>query len=67
MKEREEKEKRKPTKIGNNLVKYNNNTYKSYSPDEAGRRLDEWRQDPSLPIPVQEGTPQYKRIFEAVE
>jgi hypothetical protein len=61
------KEERKPKKIGDGLMKYNNNIYQSVSAADANRKLDEWRKDKSLPIPVQEGSPQYRRIFEAAE
>ena len=61
----EEIEERKPTLIGDNLVRYNNNLYQAVDRSEMSRRMDEWQQDRSLPIPVQKDTPQYRRIFEA--
>jgi hypothetical protein len=60
---KEENEYRKPTFIGNNLVRYNNNVYEAVDKSEADKKLDAWRKDASLPIPVQKDTPQYRRIF----
>lgn len=64
---KEEKEYRKPTKVANNLVRYNENIYEAVSKDEYNRKLEEWRKDPSRPIPVNESSPSYKRIFEAAQ
>jgi hypothetical protein len=64
---KEEKEYRKPTKVANNLVRYNENLYEAVSKDEYNRKLEEWRKDPSRPIPVNESSPSYKRIFEAAQ
>lgn len=60
----EEKEERKPRYISENRVQFNRNIYEAVSPSEADRKLEAWRRDNSLPIPVQIGSPQYKRIFE---
>ncbi len=62
-----EKEKKKPRKIGINLVQFNRNIYEAVSGAEVDRKLDAWREDKSLPIPVKIGSPQYKRIFEEAE
>jgi hypothetical protein len=63
----EEKEDRKPRYIGDNRVQYNRNIYEAVDKSVADKKLEQWRKDPSLPIPVQIGTPQYKRIFEEAE
>ena len=62
-----EKEERKPRKLGDNLVQFNRNVYEAVPAADADRKLEEWRKDRSLPIPVQIGSPQYKRIFEAAQ
>lgn len=62
-----EKEERKPKYIGDNRVKYNNNIYEAVDKSIADAKLEQWRKDPSLPIPVQIGSPQYRRIFESAE
>jgi hypothetical protein len=59
-----EKEDRKPRYIGDNRVQYNNNIYEAVDKSVADKKLEQWRKDPSLPIPVQIGTPQYRRIFD---
>lgn len=66
-KSKEEKDWRKPTFIGSNLVRYNNNIYEGVSSNIADKKLEEWRKDPKLPIPIQIGSPQYRRIFEEAE
>lgn len=58
-----EKEERKPKYIGNDRVRYNNNIYEAVDKSVADSKLEQWRKDPSLPIPVAIGTPQYNRIF----
>lgn len=60
-----EKEERKPKYIGDNRVRYNNNIYEAVDKSIADAKLEQWRKDPSLPIPVQIGSPQYRRIFES--
>lgn len=62
---KKEKEERKPVEIGSGLVRYNNNVYEAVSADEYNRKLEAWRKDPSKPIPVNESSPSYRRIFEA--
>lgn len=62
---KKEKEERKPVEIGTGLVRYNNNVYEAVSSDEYNRKLEAWRKDPSKPIPVNESSPSYRRIFEA--
>jgi hypothetical protein len=64
LKTEDEKEERKPRYISENRVQFNRNIYEAVSPSEADRKLEAWRRDNSLPIPVQIGSPQYKRIFE---
>lgn len=60
----EEKEFRKPTFIGDNLVRMGNNVYKSVEDKDFPNKLDEWRENPTLPIPVNKKSPQYIQIFE---
>jgi hypothetical protein len=59
----EEQEERKPRYISENRVQYNRNIYEAVDRSVADARLEQWRKDPSLPIPVQIGSPQYRRIF----
>lgn len=66
-KSKEEKEYNKPTDIGGGLVRFNGNVYEAFPAGVADKKLDEWRKNPSLPIPVQIGSPQYRRIFEAAK
>jgi len=62
---KEEKEYRKPTIVGENLVRYNDNIYEAVPAHEYNRKLEASRRDASLPIPVNESSPSYRRIFEA--
>lgn len=64
---RSEQETRKPTIVGNNLVRYNNNMYESVEPSEFNKKLEEYRKNPQLPIPVNKNSPQYTRIFDEAE
>ena len=64
---KEEKDWRKPTFIENNLVRFNNNIYEAVSDFDYNRRLEEFRKNPQLPIPVNMKSPSYKRIFEEAE
>jgi hypothetical protein len=66
-KTKEEKEWRKPTFVGPNLVRYNNNMYEGVSFDNYDKKREARRKDPGLPIPIQIDTPQYRRIFEEAE
>lgn len=63
---REEKKIRKPKQVGPNRVEMNGNIYESVAADIYNKKLNEWRKDTSLPIPVNKESPDYKRIFEAV-
>ncbi len=58
---------RKPKKIGDNLVRVGYNVYEAVDKSVADKKLDEWRKDRTLPIPVQIGSPDYIRIFERAE
>lgn len=60
---KEEKDYRKPTFIGTNLVRYNDNVYEAVPASEYNRKLEAWRKDPTRPAPVNESGPGYKRIF----
>lgn len=62
-----DKEERKPKKIGGGMVQFNNNVYVPVPAGEYNSRLEEWRQNPSLPIPVNQNSPQYRQIFDAVK
>jgi hypothetical protein len=64
---KEEQEYRKPTFIGDNLVRYNNNIYEAVSQDEYNKKLDEWRKDRRLPIPVNKKNMQDMKIFKEAE
>lgn len=61
---KKEKDNRKPTFIGESLVRFNNNIYEAVPASEYNRKLEEWRKDPTKPAPVNESGPGYKRIFE---
>jgi hypothetical protein len=59
-----EKKKKKPVKLADNKVKFNNNTYQSYdSPEQYNQALAQSRVNPDLPIPVLKNSPSYRRIF----
>jgi len=62
-KTKEEKEWRKPTFIGENLVRFNNNIYEGVDQEDYNKKLEEHRKNPQLPIPVNKNSPAYKRIF----
>jgi len=64
---KDEKEYRKPKVMGENLVRFNGNIYEAVPASVADKKLDAWRKDPRLPIPIQMDSPQYRRIFEAAE
>jgi hypothetical protein len=66
-KSREEKKWRKPTFVDSNLVRYNNNLYEAVGPDEYNRKLEAWRKDPQLPIPVDRSSTDYRQIFGEAE
>lgn len=67
IKSKEEKDWRKPTFVGSNLVRYNNNLYEAVDGADYNRKLDEWKKDPQKPIPVERGTTRYTKIFEEAE
>ena len=58
-----DEEEKKPKRIDENKVLMNDNIYKGYPADEMNKKVDEWRINRKLPIPVQIGSPQYDRIF----
>lgn len=60
---KEAKENRKPKKIGDNLVVYFNQVYEAVDKEDFQRKNELAKKDRSLPLPVQIGSPQYKRIF----
>jgi len=62
-----EKELRKPTLIGENLVRFNNNIYEAVDKKDYNKKLEEWRKDRSRPIPVSRSSTDYKQIIEAAE
>ncbi len=64
---KEEKEYRKPTFIGDDLVRYNNNVYERVEPDEYVRKKTAWDKNPSLPIPVATDSTRYDKIFGEAE
>jgi len=57
----------KPTDIGDGKVRYNNNIYEAVSLQDYERKHEAYKNDRSLPIPVQNNTPQYRRIFESAK
>jgi hypothetical protein len=59
----EYKESIKPTKIGDNLVRFNNNIYEAVPKEDFKRKNELYQKDRTLPLPIPIGTPQYKRIF----
>lgn len=59
----EEKDFRKPTYIGKDLVRYNNNVYERVQPDEYNRKKAAWDKNNSLPIPVATDSTRYAKIF----
>lgn len=61
------KEERKPKKIGEGLVKYNNNIYQSVSPENYNRKKELWDKDSSLPIPIATNSTRYNKIFGEAE
>jgi hypothetical protein len=62
-KSKEEKEYRKPVSIGTNLVRYNNNIYEAVASGDYNRKLEAWKEDARLPIPINRSSPSYIRIF----
>ena len=62
-----EKEFRKPTFIGSDLVRYNNNVYERVSPEEYDKKKSEWDKDPSKPIPMATNSTRYDKIFGEAE
>jgi len=64
---RKEEESRKPTYVGTNLVRYNNNLYEGVSASDYDRKLKEYQNNPQLPIPVNKTSPSYDRIFGEAE
>lgn len=66
-KSKEEKEWRKPTVIGTNLIRVNNNLYEAVSPDDYNKRLEESRKDPTLPIPINRSNKNDMKLFEEAE
>ena len=66
-KSKEEKEFRKPTEIGSGLVRYNNNIYESVNDNEYENKLELWKKDPQLPIPVSKQSTRYDKIFGQAE
>ena len=63
----EEKEYRKPTFIGSDLVRYNNNVYERVSLSDFQRKQSAWERDPSNPIPVKTNSTRYDKIFGEAE
>jgi len=61
---KEEKEYAKPAVIGDNLVRMGSNVYEAVDPGEYNTKLERWKRDTMLPIPVNRSGPQYIRIFE---
>jgi len=59
----EYKESKKPTKIGENLVRFYDSTYEAVDKENYNKKLEQWRKDPSLPIPVSRSSTDYKQIF----
>ncbi|MCK5606135.1 hypothetical protein KAR91_29825 [Candidatus Pacearchaeota archaeon] len=66
-KSKEETEWRKPTFVGSNLVRFNNNLYEAVAPGEYNNKLEEWRKDPQLPIPVNKNNKNDMKIFDEAE
>lgn len=64
---KEEKKTRKPHYIDSSRVQFNGNIYEAVSPDQYNKRLAESRKNPDLPIPVNNTSPSYRRIFEEAE
>lgn len=64
---RKEEQERKPVFVESNLVRYNNNLYEGVSPSQYNQKLKEYQENPQLPIPVNENSPSYDRIFGAAE
>lgn len=64
---KDEKDWRKPTFIDSNLVRFNNNIYEAVNANEYNSKLEAWRKNSQLPIPVNRTSPSYKRIFEEAE
>lgn len=62
-KTKEEKEYRKPTYIGPELVRYNNNIYQEVSPSDYEKKLEEYKKNVMLPIPVSTDSTRYDNIF----
>jgi hypothetical protein len=62
-KTKEEKEYRKPTYIGSDMVRYNNNIYQEVSPRDYEKKLEEYKKNVMLPIPVSTDSTRYDKIF----
>lgn len=65
--EEKAKDFRKPTFIGDNLVRVGMNVYEAVDPDEYNKKLEISRKNPTVPIPVNKNSPAYSRIFEAAQ
>lgn len=63
----EEKEFRKPTFIGDNLVRMNNNVYEAVEDRDFAKKQEEQLRNPMLPIPVNKKSPDYIYIFKEAE
>jgi hypothetical protein len=53
-----------PVIIGDNLVQFNNNVYQAVNHDEYNFKLDAWKRNKTLPIPVDKNSTSYNYFFE---
>lgn len=60
---KKEKEYNKPVFIENGLVRFNKNVYEAVEPGEYKEKQAEWNRNPSLPIPVNKNSTDYRYIF----
>jgi hypothetical protein len=63
---KKEKEYKKPVLIENGYVRFNNNVYMAVEASDFNQKTDEWRKNPSGPIPVNKKSPQYRQLFEGL-
>jgi hypothetical protein len=59
----EYKESKKPVKISDNLVRFYDSIYEAVDREDYSKKLEQWKKDPSLPIPVSRSSTDYKQIF----
>jgi len=64
---KEEKDARKPTFVGANLVRMNNSVYEAVDSEDYKKKKAKWDKDPSLPIPVNKNSTDFKQIFDEAE